>query len=376
MQSEHLSILTSFNKIPCRLKEELKSYGSPFHSPAFFYHLEGSDSVSQQHGWQPYHLVSSYHGKEYFLPGYLKQHSYGEYIFDWSLADALIQAGYHYYPKWVMQYPFTPIEMKNCLPEEAIPSFVENSREYFRSLNLLTAQYLYLPETWISLFRQSGALIRQSIFFNWKNLGYRDWQDYSTRLSAKRAKECRRERRKIAQLGYEIERLSGNAINEQVIKDFYQFYQKTYLLRSGHTGYLNYVFFHRWLLACKEQALLVTARRGKKLVAGALFLFDDTTLYGRYWGSHDRNNGLHFECCFYQGMEFCIENNLKYFNPGVQGEHKVRRGFEPYLVSSAYYYFMPSIVEPIATYFKQEQQQLMRYLNYLEGILPFKPPIA
>jgi hypothetical protein len=376
MQSEHLVPLTRFKDCPAYLQKQLEGFGSPFHNSAFFNILETSGCVTLEQGWQPHHIVFQFEGADYFLPGYLKYHSYGEYIFDWLIADAVSNAGLRYYPKWVMQYPFTPIQMVESLPERVQAPFIKSLKDYFTNQNLLTAQFLYIPETWVQCFVNAGALIRQSIFFLWRNRNYRDWQDFVSELSAKRAKECRRERQKILQSDYSIERLTGSAITEEIIKEFYPLYQHTYRLRSGHSGYLNYAFFREWLLSCKDQVLLVTARRAKELIASALMLFNSNTLYGRYWGSYDRNSGLHFECCYYQGIEFCIERRLQYFNPGVQGEHKVRRGFEPFLVSSAYFYFEPSIKDAVAHYFNLEQTQLDNYLLQLKERLPFRRPVV
>ncbi len=376
MQSEHINTINSFTNIPEKIKAYVESFQSPFYSSSFFQGLETSSCVGPERGWQPCHFYSSPSKTEFFLPGYLKYHSYGEYVFDWSIADALSNAGFQYYPKWVMQLPFTPIEIADAISQKHLPEILDASLQEFNRLGLLTAQYLYVPGAWLSALQDSGALIRRSIFFKWQNKDFKDFDDFLDSLTQKRAKECRRERRKVLKSNFIIDKVTGEDITDELIEQFYLLYRRTYLMRSGHEGYLNLSFFRQWLMANKNRALIVTASRNQQLIAAALFLFDQHTLYGRYWGSLDRDSGLHFECCFYQGMEFCIERGLPFFNPGVQGEHKVRRGFEPYLVNSAYYYFHAPLIATMKNYFNQEKQQLDAYLTYLQHRLPFKPPTA
>lgn len=354
----------------------MSAYQSPFFRAEFFEGLEQSGCVNVNTGWNPCHFISTDNDLKLFLPGYLKQHSYGEYIFDWAIADAIENAGYQYYPKWVMQLPFSPIELPDCVPENKLRALLSSVINQCLAKDILTAQFLYVPQSWIPSLKESNALLRHSIFFKWYNRDFQDFNDFIEILNRKRAKECRRERNKVYEAGFEIQRFTGESINEELIKQFYPLYQRTYLLRSGHSGYLNYEFFVNWLMAVKEQALIVTTKHDGSMVAAALFLFDSQTLYGRYWGSTERDRGLHFECCFYQGMEFCIEKGLKYFNPGVQGEHKVRRGFEPYLSNSAYFYNNPSLTNSIRSYFNEETRQLNAYLGYLKQKLPFKQPAA
>ncbi len=376
MQSEQFKTHALFAEIPQSVRESLGVFRSPFFSAPFFENLELSGSVGVKTGWEPCHITSTNLDSTLFLPGYLKQHSYGEYIFDWSIADAIENAGFQYYPKWVMQLPFTPIELPECFAPAELNDLTSFVKTLCLEKAILTAQLLYVPESWLSCLKDSGALIRHNIFFKWHNRGFGDFNDYVEILNRKRAKECRRERNKVYKADFQIERFTGDSINESLIKQFYPLYQRTYLLRSGHGGYLNYEFFLNWLTAIKDHVLIVTAQHSGRLIAAALFLFDSNTLYGRYWGSTDRDSGLHFECCFYQGMEFCIEHGLRYFNPGVQGEHKVRRGFEPYVSNSAYFYFNSSLANSIQAYFNQETRQLNEYLMYLKQKLPFKQPAA
>lgn len=351
---------------------------SPFASLAFFQALESSGSTSADTGWLPRHIQIANQQNQYpFIPGYLKHHSYGEYVFDWNIASAVNQAGIPYYPKWVMQLPFTPIE----LPFSDYKITVDDIHQINAQLkpeSPVTNQFLYIPESWQSTFEKSGALLRSSIFFRWHNNGFNELADYLTQLTQKRAKEIRRERRKAREQNAQFYRYSGETITDEIIKRFYPFYRHTYLKRSGHSGYLNEAFFSDWLTREKQSALIVIAQRDEQDIAAALFLFDSSTLYGRYWGCRDddkdRGYGhLHFECCYYQGMEFCIEQNIRFFNPGVQGEHKVVRGFEPYLARSAYFYHHPQLHQQVGDYITDENNQTQHYLKYLQQKLPFKP---
>lgn len=371
MQSEQFRFYPDIDHFQTEQNASFSGF-HPFYTPKFLQALESSGAVSRLTGWQPKHLsYTTAEGNSYLLPGYLKSHSYGEYVFDWGIADAIRRAGINYYPKWVAQFPFTPVEMPKTIKpfDSATLGYLVDT---LWSDSPVTAQLLYLPKQWCDVVLGAGGLIRQSIFFCWHNQDYQTFDDHLNSLTAKRSKDVRRERRKVMATGLNINRFSGSEITDELIDRFYPFYRHTYLSRSGHAGYLNRLFFSSWLLDIRDQTMLVIASNNTEDVAAALFVHDHETLFGRYWGSTINDGLLHFECCYYQGMEYCIERNLKRFNPGVQGEHKVRRGFEPYLVNSAYFYRDPHLRQQLAGYFSDETQQLKHYLTELKGKLPFR----
>ncbi|WP_144395373.1 GNAT family N-acetyltransferase [Pleionea sediminis] len=371
MQSEQFEFKSSFHvDSHPNLKNTTES---PFYSKAFFQSLEESGCASSESGWQPYHLsyrtddTQPYH----FLPGYLKTHSYGEYVFDWSIADAVQRNGIRYYPKWVCQFPFSPIQLPETLTSPNVET-INDIRASLESVSQFSAQWLYIPEHWRETFQETGGLIRDSLFFNWQNENFASFDDHLATLNSKRAKDVRRERRKVKDLGITIHLFDDDNINDEIIERFYPFYRLTYLKRSGHSGYLNLEFFKRWLTALNNQVLIIIARANNEDIAAALFVYDQNTLFGRYWGSFVENQLLHFECCYYQGMEYCIAKNIPNFNPGVQGEHKARRGFQPYRVPSVYYFFDRNIHRQIRQFFSQENDYMMDYMRELKDLLPFR----
>ncbi|NVJ51002.1 MAG: GNAT family N-acetyltransferase [Gammaproteobacteria bacterium] len=373
MQSEH----PNFTPLLDTETLEPSDVVCPFYSPQFFnaLHLAGCTGVEQ--GWQAAH----FNYQQWILPGYFKQHSYGEYIFDWSIAQAVEQAGVNYYPKWVCQLPFTPISMsqpaflRKQMPAQQQPTslaeLVAELLEQLAKRNVLTAQFLY-PHA--SLAKQLAPLMltRHSIQFYWQNQNYRDFKDYLDGLNQKRAKDVRRERRKVSEMGIECRWLNAEELTADAIKRFMPFYQRTYLKRSGHAGYLNQDFFLKWLLTFRDRVHLVEALKSGETVACALFIESNDELYGRYYGSYCETDFLHFEICYYQAIEYAIARKFTRVNPGVQGEHKVRRGFAPELTPSYYRYFNSSLERSIAAAFQQETRELRQYLNYLNQRLPFK----
>ena len=373
MQSEHIRVLDQFASVSEFASQHTATFNHPFYNAHFFNSLENSGATHTTNGWLPQHLEMTSNNHSIIIPGYLKDHSYGEYIFDWSIADAITRMGINYYPKWVMQFPFTPIPFPEIASEKWIEQLFDGIENYLQKRSLITAQLLYFPRSWRPIAEQRDGLIRHSIEFNWHNRGYRDFSDYLSKLKAKKAKNIRQERRKVNDAGYQIEQYVGSSINESIVERFLPFYKITYLKRSGHEGYLNFSMLRNWLLNISENSVIFIVKQGNQDVAASLMVFDDTTLYGRYWGSYHTAELLHFECCYYQGIEFCIKQGLKQFNPGVQGEHKVTRGFEPSFSSSYYFYQIPELKQAISRAFAEETQQLQGYQNYLNDRLPFKP---
>jgi hypothetical protein len=221
--------------------------------------------------------------------------------------------------------------------------------------------------------REEGAFLhREAVQFHWFNRGYAAFEDFLATLRSSRRKNLKRERRKIAEQGVIVERKPGARISEDEWEGFYQCYMNTYRKRSGHDGYLNRDFFDRLRLTMPDNLMLVVARRDEAIVASSLFLHDSRQLYGRYWGALEDVSCLHFEACFYQGIEFCIENGLQKFDPGTQGEHKLMRGFEP--VKSASYHWIadPRFRAAIADFLSHEKRSTDRYQEQAASFLPYK----
>lgn len=348
----------------------------PFLRPAFLDTLEASGSVTADNGWKPCHLQTP--GGEAFMPLYVKSHSWGEYVFDWAWANAYRHHGLAYYPKLLTAIPFTPASGprirfapgadKATLSRELMDRALVMAQESgVSSWHLLFPDSNHLP-----LLADERLLRRTGIQYHWFNNGYRDFDDFLAALAARKRKMIRKERRRIAEQGLSVEVLAGPDIDPDLWDFFFALYQDTYLKRSGAGGYLTRDFFHSLGEAMPEQVLMAVAREGDEAVAAALYFYDDTTLYGRYWGCRREYDYLHFELCYYQGIDQAITRGLGKFDAGAQGEHKILRGFEPVKTHSLHWIAEPAFAEAIARFVREEEAQLERYRQQAAELLPYK----
>lgn len=356
----------------------------PFLQHAFLSALEQSGSVGSASGWRPHHLlVEDDAGNQLLavLPLYVKSHSYGEYVFDWQWADAYRRNGLDYYPKLVAAIPFTPAtgprlvcragernELIACVKAALGEKSVETGASGWHCLFPL--------EDELPLWQAADSDVRLGCQFHWRNTGYVSFEDFLATFTSRKRKEVKRERRLVAENGIRIERLTGDRITPQHWETFYRFYQLTYLKRSGHGGYLTQDFFKRLHDTMREKMLLVLAYENDVAIAGALNFFSSTTLYGRYWGALKEVPALHFETCYYQGIEFCIEHGLQVFDPGAQGEHKIARGFTPVLTYSVHSIDHPQFRQAIGEFLVRERESVKAYQQSCMSALPFRhePP--
>ena len=215
-------------------------------------------------------------------------------------------------------------------------------------------------------------LRREGTQFHWFNRGYQSFDDFLATFSSRKRKSLKRERRRVAEQGIVLQRLEGGAITPDIWEEFYRFYQITYAKRSGHGGYLNRAFFLRLGDELADQCMMVRATVDGKAVAGSLCLRSGDTLFGRYWGCIEELDCLHFEACYYQGIEYCIEKGLARFDPGAQGEHKIQRGFTPIATVSAHWMADPAFAEAIDDFTRREQDHVDAYIKEASDYLPFK----
>ncbi len=357
--------------------------GNPFVQHGFLSSLEDSGSADTGSGWQARHLLLEQAGEPVAaLPVYLKSHSYGEFVFDWGWADAWQRHGLAYYPKLLTAVPFTPSVGPRlgvlpgqdgvALGQAALRAIVrETQRRGLSSWHLLFAdresrERLAGDET-------SGPLLqRQDTQFHFLNPGFAHFDDFLGTLRASRRKNLRKERRKVTAQGVQMARYAGNDIAAADWAAFYRCYVSTFMKRSGHAGYLTREFFELLRERLPEQLMLVVARRDEEVIAGALFLFDRERLYGRWWGALAQVDCLHFETCFYQGMEFAIENGLQVFDPGTQGEHKLMRGFQPIKTYSLHYISDERFRAAIADFLARERPHAEAYGEHAAEYLPFR----
>ncbi len=372
--------LTSIGEVAASEWDALCPPGYPFLRHQFLLGLESTGCTSAESGWQPCHLLLREESGRAVacLPLYLKGHSYGEYVFDWSWAQAWQQAGLEYYPKLVSAIPFTPATgPRLCHSEEitteAAWSAATAAIEAFAKKQELSSWHLLFPaEEESELLLSRGYAQRRAVQFHWFNEGYASFDDFLTTFSSRKRKSLRRERRIVEEQGLQLETLQGDAITARDWENFHRFYQLTYAKRSGHGGYLNREFFTEVAAGMGEQVIMVVARLDGDAVAAALYFRGDDTLYGRYWGCRREFDCLHFEACYYRGIEYCIEHGLARFDPGAQGEHKIQRGFRPVETFSNHWIADPRLRRAVEDFTRRERPHTEAYLRDAETLLPFR----
>ncbi|NOR21009.1 MAG: GNAT family N-acetyltransferase [Xanthomonadales bacterium] len=379
----HCKCFASISEIPAQLWDDLFASENPFVQHAFLLALEQSACVSQQTGWQPRHMLISDNDQPLaVLPLYAKSHSYGEFVFDWGWAEAYERARLNYYPKLITAIPFSPVAGPRIgISEDADPDLVfaalldglrQLSLEHGYSSWHLLFPGIRLQKALLAMKDEGAFLHREAVQFHWFNQDYQCFDDFLATLRSSRRKNLRRERRLITQQGVNVQRVMGTDISDEEWQDFYHCYINTYRKRSGHDGYLNRAFFDQLRETMSKQLMLVVARRDGEIIASSLFMFDHRRLYGRYWGALEDVSCLHFEACFYQGIEFCIERGIKEFDPGTQGVHKLMRGFEP-VKSASYHWIADSrFRSAIAEFLKREKAGIDAYQQEAGAYLPYK----
>ncbi len=366
--------------------DALWSSDYPFTKFGFLETLENSGSVdtdqSDDTGWQAQHLVIKEQDELIAaMPLFIKNHSYGEYVFDWSWADAYYQAGFDYYPKLVNAIPFTPstgprVAYSSVLSESArstCKNTLVNAIKECLSKNKYSGFHSLFPcNISAEIFTRENMSQRLGYQFHWFNSDYKDFDDFLSRFSSRKRKSIKKERKKIFESPLQIKMRSAIDITQSDWDVFYSLYQRTYLKRSGRAGYLGPDFFHKLAATLPENVLLASAHTPDEMIAGAFYLRDEKTLYGRYWGTKMDIDGLHFECCYYQGIEYAIRNNIERFDPGAQGEHKIQRGFTPIKTHSFHHMTHPSFSHAIDQFVTQEEKHIDAYISDARTMLPFK----
>ena len=344
----------------------------PFVRHEFFSALTETGCASARTGWLPSFLLLRRAGAlAAAMPLFAKSHSYGEYVFDWAWAEAHQRHGVDYYPKLLCAVPFTPVRGARLLASSDSDRrlLIDAALELARRASSL--HILFPTEAEARLLGERGLLLRRTVQFHWRNEGYPDFEAFLARMSHSRRKNIRQERRRVRDAGASFRWLEGAAIRKADWEFFYRCYRRTYS-EHGSTPYLNLEFFLRLGAALPAHTAMVLALRDDRPVAAALFLRDQESLYGRYWGSVERIPLLHFECCYYQAIEYAITRRLKYFEGGAQGEHKLFRGLLPVESLSAHWLAHPRFARAVESYLQRESSGIARYVNELCEHSPFK----
>jgi len=363
----------------------------PFTRHEFLHALELSGATGQQSGWEALHvLVYDKNNLIAIMPTYLKQHSYGEYVFDHAWADAYLRHNLAYYPKLVSAIPFSPVSgQRICIVPSYDPALVYVAIEAFMieycQAHKLSSWHLLFPEKSTSDHLLDFSLDKQltqrtAVHFQWFNEGFNNFDDFLALFSSRKRKNLKKERKQVEQQGISLEVFEGKDIPEHIWERFYYFYQMTYAKRSGHGGYLCKSFFQQLAKSMPDSLVLVLAKfegdgdggEDGEYIAGALNLRDSNTLYGRYWGCLQEFKHLHFETCYYQGIDYCIKEGITRFDPGVQGEHKIQRGFRPVFTYSNHWIKEPTFRAAIKDFLSEEKQMIEDYQKDTTRHLPFK----
>jgi len=354
------------------------SGSQPFLSHAFLTALHETGCASPETGWSPRYLTAwrddALVGA---LPLYAKAHSYGEYVFDWGWADAYRRHGRRYYPKWLVAIPFTPVPGPRVLsPEPATRrALVQHALARVRDGRHSSLHILFPTATEAAEGEALGMIPRAGLQFHWTNPGYRDFADFLATFAHDKRKKVKQERRRVAEAGVTFERIRGSAITPEDWDFFYRRYEQTYREHQS-TPYLNLDFFMRIGATLPEHTLLVIGSRNGRRICAALGLHDGEILWGRYWGTSEFVSGLHFEACYYQSIEFCIEQRLARFEGGAQGIHKLARGLLPVATHSLHAIGDPGFAAAIADYCARERLDIAHTADELEAASPFRRPDA
>jgi predicted N-acyltransferase len=379
----HCTFYSTIADIPSSLWNELFDSENPFVQHAFLLALEQSGCVGGNTGWAPRHmLLANDEGPIAVMPLYYKTDSYGEFVFDWGWAEAYSRHGLDYYPKLVTAIPYSPVAgprlglAATADPVEVVTALLHAIHQLAEKQSCSGWHLLFagrrLQNVLVEMKGEGAFLHREAVQFHWFNRDYQSFDDFLASFRSSRRKNLKRERRHVAEAGVTMQRKTGAEISDEEWDGFYQCYMSTYRKRSGHDGYLNRQFFELLRENMAEKLMLVVARQDDKIVASSLFLFDNERLYGRYWGALADISCLHFEACFYQGIEFCIERGLNEFDPGTQGEHKLMRGFAPVKSASYHWIANPQFRTAIAEFLNHEKRGTEQYKQNAESYLPYK----
>jgi uncharacterized protein len=371
-------IVRSIDELDREQWNRLRGADVPFLRHEFLAALEHAGCVGPRVGWTPsYVTLSDARGLAAAAPAFIKSHSYGEFVFDFSWAQAYTRFGQRYYPKLTVALPFTPAtgprllirpDLEGARTRQALIEAVEAQA---RAASLSSVHALFLDETDRAALERGRWLTRRDCQFHWTNHRYRSFEHYLETFTAEKRKKARRERRRVAEAGILFETRLGSELDSALLDRIYGFHRDTFL-RHGHEPYLSRAFFEEIARTLPDALMVKIALRAGKPVAAAIFFFSPAVLYGRYWGAEADYHSLHFEACYHQGIEFCIERGIERFEPGTQGEHKVSRGFEPTITWSGHWITNPRFREAIRQYLAREGEAIDAYAAEVQAHVPYR----
>lgn len=373
-----LAVHSSIDQVDPAQWNALAADRQPFLRHEFLAALEHGGCVGAGTGWLPCPItLSDASGIAGAAAVYLKGNSLGEFVFDFSWAEAYAQHGLEYYPKLTLAVPFTPatgprLLVRSDLDEPSVrAALLAAIGKMARANGCSSTHALFLTETDRAACAQAGWLLRRDCQFHWENRGYLDFEHYLASFTAQKRKKARRERRRVHEAGIRFLTRFGSELDGALLDQVYALHRDTFV-RHGHEPYLTPAFFAEVARTLGDALMVKIALHEGHPVAAAVFFWCPETLWGRYWGAAADYHSLHFETCYHQGIDFCIERRIGRFEPGTQGEHKVSRGFEPRLTWSAHDIHDPRFRAAIGDYLEREGEWVDGYVGEVEAHVPYR----
>ncbi len=372
-------IINSINDVDAAAWNRLQGTDSPFLRHEFFAAMESSGSTGTGTGWHPCHVTlhDDQHQLIGAMPLYQKTNSWGEFVFDWAWADAYHHAGLKYYPKLVSAIPYTPATGARFLfatgqdAENIAQIMLGVAIELTEKMQASSLHFLFPTAIEAEQLNREGFLIRKDCQFHWHNRDYHCFDDFLDELTSLKRKKLRRERRRIKESGISFRILHGHELDDDAWQTIMPLYSSSFW-RRGKEPYLNERFFRTISRTLPERIVVMLALLKQEPIATAICFRSDNTLFGRYWGSSGRYHSLHFETCYYQGIDYCITNGLERFEPGTQGEHKISRGFVPTETWSAHWLSHPQFAAAIDDYLDRERHYIDEYMDAARQHVPYR----
>lgn len=345
---------------------------NPFENQEYFQCLEQSGCASKQSGWLPSHIWQQSASGDLLIPTYEKMNSYGEFIFDYVWANAFTQHGINYYPKLVSTIPFTPCHSNKLMGNlNLLDQAVNEIIDLMNKKNIQSWHILFPSDIDITQLDPYGLIKRYGYRFIWKNYDYQSFNDYLDKFKSRQRKNIKNERESVEEANVSFEVIDSEVIEEFHWERFFQFYCQTYFDR-GQKPYLNLAFFKSInAYNDKTHPVIFFAKHRDEYIGASLCFRGEDTLYGRHWGSSLFLKNLHFEACYYQGIKYCIQNKIPYFDPGIQGEHKLRRGFEVTKKSSLHLILNKDFRNAIEKFCNDEEKHIDNYIESCKIYTPF-----
>ncbi|MFZ1344427.1 GNAT family N-acetyltransferase [Thiothrix eikelboomii] len=372
-----IQILSNLDQVACSAWNALVQDNNPFVRHEFLAALEHHGCVGKNFGWLPRH-ITIYDGTELIgaMPLYEKYNSYGEFVFDHAWAEAYKRHHLNYYPKLVSAIPYTPASGQRLLAKlgretEVYALLLASALQLAETLQASSVHWLFPLSTEQEWLNQQQLITRHDCQFHWRNFGYSQFDDFLETLSSKKRKNIKQERRKVQEAGVKLRVLDGYSATAADWERFAFFYQHTFESKWG-VPTLNAGFFKEVAAHLPEQVLLIMADQDQECMAGSLMFRSDTRLYGRHWGCTEYFDSLHFEACYYQGIDYCIRHRLQVFEPGAQGEHKVARGFIPTLTRSSHWLAHAGFQQAVRQHTMYEQRSVAEYMQTIAEHLPYR----